>query len=333
MDAVNPIAKFLLADARAALRRRVAHVGRTELSQSFAAWLVGDTETDSGFTSLVNEAALREGALQDFPTVAILGFGADAGILGAEQMEALKKGLRRQAGREVVIDGMPVAFCADAVGVLGVALGTRAIADQELVDQVLKWASKFLKKSYEAERTEDWRRCLFVAADRLLGNRLNLSLPKSPATADVRTALVAKGVIEAGDDGSADQRSQHTLSLAVRELPDELPSDRAALRLAAIESVIQTAAPIVSVSTSPRSTNQGRSLSDRDARIHSLIGTETFRTCTNADIQRGAKVRQLLHAEKLEPGSDAAKNCLDRIRAANGYPLSRQIREKRSSRN
>ena len=50
------------------------------------------------------------GAQQDFQTVAILGFGADAGTLRAAQIEVLKKGIRRQAGREVVIDGLPVAF-------------------------------------------------------------------------------------------------------------------------------------------------------------------------------------------------------------------------------
>jgi hypothetical protein len=48
MVPVNTTSEFLLADARAALRRRVTDVGRTELSRAFASWLLGDAETDSG---------------------------------------------------------------------------------------------------------------------------------------------------------------------------------------------------------------------------------------------------------------------------------------------
>jgi len=69
----------------------------------FAAWLLREPETDAEFASLVSDAAAREGAQQDFQTVAILGFGADAGILGAAQIEVLKKGIRRQAGREATL--------------------------------------------------------------------------------------------------------------------------------------------------------------------------------------------------------------------------------------
>ncbi len=147
--------------------------------------------TDAEFASLVREAATREGAQQDFQTVAILGFGADAGILAAEEIEALKKGLRRQAGRGVVIDELPAAFCSDAVGILGVVLGTKAVADTEITDQVVRWISKFLKKSYDAGRNEDWQRCLFAAGDLQLGSLLNLAIPKSPRLRMLRAACPA----------------------------------------------------------------------------------------------------------------------------------------------
>ncbi len=217
---------------------------RTELSRAFAAWLLRGN--DGELASLVSEAATREGAQQDFHTVAILGFGAEAGLLTAEAIEALKKGLRRQSGRGVVIEELPAAFCSDAVGILGVVLGTKAVADPELTDQIVKWVSKFLKKSYDEERTEDWQRCLFAAADQQLGGSLDLTILKTPATADVRTALVSKGLIDASDAESADQDGHQTLTLAMRELANDLPCDRAALRLAAVESVIETAIPIQS---------------------------------------------------------------------------------------
>src|SRR5262249_31598258 len=129
MVPVSTTSDFLLADARAALRRRLTESCRTELNRTFAALLLREPETDAEVALLVSEAATREGAQQDFQTVAILGFGADAGILSAAQIEVLKKGVWRQAGREVVIDGLPVAFCSDAVGILAIALGTKKVAD------------------------------------------------------------------------------------------------------------------------------------------------------------------------------------------------------------
>jgi hypothetical protein len=331
MVPVSTTSEFLLADARAALRRRASEDGRTELSRAFGAWLLRDTNPDSEFASLVHEAATREGARQDFHAVAILGFGADAGLLGADETESLKKGLRRLAGRGVVIDELPAAFCSDAVGILGVTLGTKVVADTEVTDQVVKWISKFLKRSYDAERTEEWQRCLFASVDLQLGSLLDLSIPKSPGSADVRTALVARGVIKAGADCPTDQDSQHTLNLAMRELPDELPHDRAALRLASVESVIQ--ATVVVGGKGPASAPKGsQPLSDRDVRVHDAIGRERFCSLTNAEIMRDTTVKKPLRAEGLDPG-EAAKRCLDRIRNAKGYPLSREVSKKRASRN
>ena len=333
MVSVTTTSEFLLADARAALRRRVSEESRTELSRAFCAWLLRDANQDSEFVSLVREAATREGARQDFHAVAILGFGADAGLLAAGEIEVLKKGLRRQAGRGVVIDELPAAFCSDAVGVLGVVLGTKAVGDTQIRDQVVQWISKFLKKSYDAERTEEWQRCLFAAVDLQLGGLLDISTPKSPGTADVRTALVAKGVIEACDDRLADQDGKHTLNLAMQELADELSHDRAALRLAAVESVVRAAVPVVGGKSPIAAQKGGQPLSDRDARVHDAIGRERFNSLTNAEIMRDTTVKKPLRAEGLEPGGEAAKRCLDRIRNAKGYPLSREVSKKRASQN
>src|SRR5580700_10483386 len=92
------------------------------------------------------------------------------------------------------------------------------LQDRRSTDQIVKWISKFLKKSYDEERTEDWQRCLFAAADQQLGGSLDLTILKSSATADVRMALVSKGLIDAGDAESADQDGHQTLTLAMREL-------------------------------------------------------------------------------------------------------------------
>jgi hypothetical protein len=331
MVLVNATSDFLIADARAALGRRFRESCRTELSRAFAAWLLREAETNDEFALLVSEVATREGAQQDFQSVAILGFGAASDILGIAQIQSLKKGLQRQAGRQVIIDGVPVAFCSDAVGILGVALGTKAVADANITGAVVKWFSKFLKDSYDRDRTEDWQRLLFVAADRQLGNSLNLSWPKSPATADVRRALITRGLIEIGDNDQAAEVEAQTLKLAIGEPQNELPCDRAILRLAAVESVLRT----------PRLLNEGRegeqaarrdsALSKRDLQIHDAVGGERFRTLRNAEIMKIAGLKKRLRSDFGLEAGNAAKGSLDRIRQAKGYPLSREIAKKRST--
>jgi len=329
MVPVSTTSDFLLADARAALRRRLTESCRTELSRAFAAWLLREPEMEAEFTSLVSEAATREGAQQDFQTVAILGFGADVGILSAAQIEVLKKGLRRQAGREVVIDGVPVAFCSDAVGILGIALGTKKVADADLTDRAVKWASKFLKNSYDTGRTEDWQRALFTAADQQLGCSLNLFFPNSAATADVRRALVARGLIETGDSNLDDAQ---TLRLAIREPQNELNCERAALRLAAVESIIRVATPSIGGKKAASAAKRDTQLSARDLQIHDFVGGERFRTLANAEIMKNPGVKKRLRLDFGMESGDAVKRCFDRIRQAKGYPLSREISKKRSTR-
>jgi len=332
MVPVSTVSEILLVDARAALRRRLADPCRTDLSKAFAAWLLREPGTDAEFASIVSDAAAREGAQQDFQTVAILGFAAEAGVLDAAQVEVLKKGVRRQAGREPVVDGVPMAFCSDAVGVLGVALGTKVMADVNISSQVVRWTAKFLRNSYQMDRTEDWQRSLFAVADRQLESPLNLSIPKSPAAADVRTALVARGLIDADDANQAAEDQEQTLRLAMREPQNELNSDRAALRLAAVESVIRTAVPSAKGKNVARSTKQSGPLSNRDLQVHEIVGRERFCTLTNAEIMKEASLKKRLRVDCGLTQGDAAKRCLDRIRQAKGYQLSREIAKKRSPR-
>jgi hypothetical protein len=169
----------------------------------------------------------------------------------------------------------PVAFNDSAEGSISGNSGkfwfaTMALIVLGLTDEVVKWMSKFLKKSFDAERTEDWERCLFAAGDRQLGNLLDLPIPESPSIADVRAGLAARGVIE----DSPEECGVQTLNMAMRELPDELPHDRAALRLAALESVIEAAVPSMGGDIANRPPKRQRSLSDRDQRVRNGIGAE-----------------------------------------------------------
>src|SRR5262249_22929989 len=74
-------------------------------------------------------------------------------------------------------------------------------------------------------------------------------------------------------------------------------------------------------------------LSPKDVRVHGIVGEENFRNLTNAEIMRDPGLKKRLRSElQLKPGEDATKCCLDRIRKAMRYPLSREITKKRSNR-
>jgi hypothetical protein len=237
-----PVTGVAHVDVHAALRSYLVKSCRRELSTAFMAWLLHEPHKEADFASLANRAAAREGAEQDFQTVAVLGFAANAGVLSATRIETLRKGVIRQAGRDAVFDGVPMPFCFDAVGILGIALATKAIADVNITSQVVRWVSKFLRSSYEADRAMKWERCLFAVADRQLGKPLDLAMPRSAATADVRIALLARDLIEDGDGIQAREDAVRTLELAVQEVPKDFSCERAALRLAALEYV--TGGPI-----------------------------------------------------------------------------------------
>ncbi len=72
-------------EARAALRTLITESCRRDLSKAFVAWLLQEPDQRAELAAITAEAATREGADQDFQTIAILGFAADAGLLSEPQ--------------------------------------------------------------------------------------------------------------------------------------------------------------------------------------------------------------------------------------------------------
>lgn len=80
----------------------------------------------------------------------------------------------------------------------------------------------------------------------------------------------------------------------------------------------------------PDASQRVATLSKRDADMHHLIGKNNFCTLTNIEIMNDASLKKVLREQfQLKPGEDATKCCLDRIRRAKGYPLSRKVRQRR----
>jgi hypothetical protein len=212
----------------------------SDLSRLFEAWLLPGRVRRDEASAIVDRAALRKGAEQDFATAALLGFAADAGLLSKSQFGSLRTNLLRLAGRSSVMHGLPMAFCGDAVGVLGVVVGAKKLADSAVAGQIEQWAAGFLKASYARDGLEEWQRYLFAVAGRHLGNAIELEIPVSSAIADVRTALRSKDLVEAGDGDLSREDSLLVLNLALRETEADLDYDHAVLRLAALDNLAES---------------------------------------------------------------------------------------------
>lgn len=232
-----PVIASSLIEVCAALRTRISESCRRNLSKTFGAWLLQEPEQRAELALIAAQAAKREGADQDFQTIAILGFAAEVGLLSEAQTIVLRKGLIRLASRSPVVNGVPMAFRADAVGILGVALGTKTIADADVTSTIARWVTTFLRDSHEMNRAQDWQRSLFAFADTELGSPLRLSMPKSRDTADVRIALRARGLIDPSTETHLEEDAVRTLEMGIQDLPEGLDCDRIALRLAAFEYV------------------------------------------------------------------------------------------------
>jgi hypothetical protein len=77
---------------------------------------------------------------------------------------------------------------------------------------------------------------------------------------------------------------------------------------------------------------QDRNSNPIDLQIHDFVGGQRFRSLTNAEIMKEVGVKKRLRLDFGLESGDAVKRCFDRIRQAKGYPLSREIAKKRSTR-
>ena len=234
MVLVSSASDFLLADARAALQRALTFRPQSDPAIEFGYWMLM-RPVDAAEARLIATAAMqRSGAQQDFQTVATLGFARESGLLGPEAAGTLKQGLERLAGRSPVVDEIPMPFCSDAVGILGVALGTKSLADNEVSSQIVAWLSRFLPNIYNLDGTENWQRSLFHAADHVLGGGIKLPASALGQAEDVRIALGAKNTPPRSGGQQAEQEEERALKLILAQGTTEIPYERAAIRLSAL---------------------------------------------------------------------------------------------------
>lgn len=236
----TPDQLLLLNDARAALVRELATLaGRNDLNEAFAAWALPTQEVGLSIQQPARTAAEHVGAKRTYQDVATLGFAAAAGMIEPAQRDVLKAGLVWLAGREAFVEGSPTGFCADAVALLGVALGAKGLGEERTRVDIAAWMEKFIQKSYEMRGVHGWQRCLLVCAQREVGALGSLVVPEDASVADVRVALRAKGLLPIPDATLSEQDKTNTLLLLKAEGGAKIDLARAALRVAAFDWINQ----------------------------------------------------------------------------------------------
>ena len=245
MSSVNEI---LLSDARLSILQRLAPLaGQNNLDEVFAVWLLQAEELGLSLEGATREAASHVGAARTYQDVAILGFAADVGKIKKDDVDIFRANLQWLAGSSPFINNTPAGVSVDPVAVLGIAIGAKSLDDRQIQEEVSTWISSFIANSYEMRNIESWQKCLFAAAQRVAAATPVLAIPHDRSIADVRVALVTKGLLPAPSSRTEDER--HALLLLKSGINPSSDLNRLALSLAAYNAVIQLAPALLSEST------------------------------------------------------------------------------------
>ena len=232
---MSAVAEILLCDARQTLIREVsAAAGKHNLHETFAAWLMPGNAYGLRMDTAVQAALAASGAGRTYREVALLGYAAHASRLDLAGQSTLTAWLRWLTGREPVVSNVPMAFCTDSVGLLGVALGSRTVGDEGVKQGVSCWLGRCIEARTEASDGPD-DDVLLVAVEWAAGRTIENHRLTDSSVADVRVALRARGLLSDLPMRPDDDEECDTLALIQQETAPTLGVARAAMRLAALQ--------------------------------------------------------------------------------------------------
>lgn len=175
------------------------------------------------------------GAGRTYREVAVLGYAAQESRLDATGSSTLGTGLRWLAAREPVVSNVPMAFCTDALALLGVALGGKKVADPKVEQYVSSWLARCMAARAGAAGGDACEEMLLLAVEWTAGRAGPKHLLTAPSLADVRVALRGQGLLLDLKGRSDEDEEYDTLALIRQETAGSIGVPRAALRLAALQ--------------------------------------------------------------------------------------------------
>jgi hypothetical protein len=233
---MSDVHAILFDDAREALLREIAPaVGRKDLHEAFAAWLVPGAVPGLGIDGAAEAAAKASGAERHSAHVAVLGLAAQVRNLGASVMQALASGLKWMINREPFVSGTPMGFCMDGVALASLILGAKSTGDEDLWAKTCEWVRRCREATAAGQGLGVWQEWLLAQVSQHTGLNWVCRSSDGPEAAEVRVALRSRGI---GADVSASASAgdeMEVLNLIRRSLPVGFGVPRAAIRLAALQ--------------------------------------------------------------------------------------------------
>lgn len=233
---MSDVHAILLDDARQALIREIAPaVGRKDLQEAFAAWLVSDGVPGLGIAGAMEVAARASGAERYFTHVAVLGLAAQTCTIGETERQALVSGLNWIINREPLVVGTPMGFCMDGVALISLMLGAKFTGDQGLWAKTCEWVHRCREATADGQGLGVWQEWLVSRVSEHIGLDWRLRSIDGPEAAEVRVALRSRGIgLDVTASASAGDEAE-VLSLICKPLPVRIGVARAAIRLAALD--------------------------------------------------------------------------------------------------
>ena len=231
---MSDVHAILIDDARQTLLREIGPVvGRNDLHEAFAAWLVAGAVSGLGIDGAVEAAVKAVGAERHFSHVAVLGLAAQARALCDKEREALVAGLNVTVNREPVVAGTPMGFCIDGVALASLILGAKAAGDDGLWAKTCGCVRKCREATAGGLGLGVWQEWLLSTVSDHTGSTWVRKGDDGPEAAEVRVALRSRGM---GTDASGSAQDEGDVLALLRKLsPVGLGVPRVAIRLAALD--------------------------------------------------------------------------------------------------
>ena len=227
---------ILIDDARQALLREIGPVvGRKDLQEAFAAWLVPGAIPGLGIDGAVEVAAKATGAERHYTHVAVLGLAARVRSLGESERQALVSGLKWMVNREPFVGGTPMGFCMDGVALASLILGAKATGDEGLWAKTCGWVRRCREATAGGQGLGVWQEWLLAKVTEHTDTIWVRNLSDGPEATEVRVALRSRGIGANVEASAIAEEEDKVLGLIRRPLPVGFGVTRAAIRLAAID--------------------------------------------------------------------------------------------------
>lgn len=197
---MSNVTSILLDDARATLLRELGStVGKHDIYEAFAAWLVGDAVPGLSIVGAIEAAVAATGASRTASVVAILGYASSMKELNEKENRCLQSGIDWVVGCEPIVRGTPMPFCMDAVALAGIVLGAKNC--DSIPDNFESWLRLCREATSDSQGLGEWQEWLMAVVAHEAGIGWAAKTTEGVEGAEVRVSLRSKGYQSGVDVG------------------------------------------------------------------------------------------------------------------------------------